>query len=199
MRGTFKENTFDSEKLGRFIGELNASGLEFTVEWKKRNKLSEMGDANMLALKKNNKMFFHQFGKEGAVVLHHLDEKDQNTLLKTVKKYQFYTQPDYALGILLSGVFLALYAAFILPSLYAASETVMLVVSILLLISYFGMGMLYIFSGEEKEQHSLTVPMILIIPGFILCAPSSLLNLPLMKAILCRSLYSKVSAINVTS
>lgn len=197
MRGTFKTETFNKEKLHSFITQLNHAGITFTEEWKRGLKTVNKDKADTLKLKHNGKIFFQQCKSNGLVIVENLPSLQREILLKRIKEAEFYTVPDFSLAAVLALVFFCVFAFYIFPGTIDYSKVLSGIIVVLTIIMCIGFGLLYRASGPTAATSSFLIPLLAIIPGVLASAPWSILFTPLTHTILRRSLYSQVNSISL--
>lgn len=194
MRGGFKSAQFDKDVLSQFVNELKSSGVEFEASWTRGNKPvdPQSGDANMLTLKYKGKLFFRQFNRQGSASPGIIEQSRRSAVLSALKKYGFYTQPEYGLGIVLVVVFLLLQATIVLPAAADRSEVLVYVVVALNVLLLLGILLLNQAASKPKGAGSSKLAMVFTGIGFVLLSPLSLINIVLLKAIGYKALYNQV-------
>ena len=107
MNGQFKLKSFDKEALKTFAADLEQEGISLTETWKKGTKKVEGTNekANFYGLETNGKWFFRQVKNNGHVRFKHLSPEEEKIILRTLKKHHFYTDPNWALGIGLTALY----------------------------------------------------------------------------------------------
>ncbi|WCN13644.1 hypothetical protein GV054_11850 [Marinomonas mediterranea] len=192
MRGQFRSEVFDQEKLSSFIKQLHEAGITCDVEWNRGLSRTVKERANGLKLKYDNKTFFKQQGVHGDVIAEHLPPEQRDIFLTKIKNAGLYNEPVFFLSALLSLVFLGILVGLVLPEFLRRSETLAITIVSLMAIMFIGYALLYRAAGPNALENSLILPTLLTIPGLLCCAPSSVLLTPLGRTILKRSLYSQI-------
>ena len=185
MNLTFEMKGFDKELLKSVIEGLREKGLSFEEEWQKSGlrgfKPSDPENADSLNLKINNFAFLTAFTGNISVNETKLSEQEKITVLRFMKEKFKINPPSFVLPVILSGVHFLILLIIILIGL--AGDTLFLVIGggsligILIGISFIA------YSFNQKSDSLYKVGAIFLIIGMFLSIPSSLLQVPLIKAL----------------
>lgn len=191
MNGQFKTKKFDKEKLKDFSNNLKKQGLLFERRWKKHHKIVEETNdkANVLLLETEGKWFFKQAGNKGFIRLKHLDDQQKKILLKLLGEYQFYSEPEWQMGIGLVMLYVVL-EYFISSAQQTAWLMPFIMICTLLVILFLWIA--YLRAQEKLSEKVYKFSIIFGLPAYALTAIGSLLALPLYNSILRYHLKFKI-------
>lgn len=178
MNGQFKTSNFNHINLRNFINELQEKDSSIIATWKKNTKklTNETEAANTLILAVDGKWFFKQIKAKGFVRFSHLTTLQEELIIDLLKKYQFYTEPNWGLSIGLIAVYLVL--EYYISSIQPISWFMPFIMSccgfviLFLLISY-------LRANEKVPENIYKFSMVFGIPAYLLTAIGSLLALPM--------------------
>lgn len=181
MNGSYKQLTFDKEKLNQFAQEVQDAGLPVEVRWKKGKKEVSEEKAITFSLELNGVSIFSQTGKEGIVKLDKLSNQEKLPLLTVMKRYDFYTEPNFGLGIGLTVLFVLIEMLI----MYANADEMPWIVLFLSIASLLALQWLWtswLYCMDRLEKRVYKISMVLGFIGYICTAIWSLLLMPMIKA-----------------
>ena len=194
MNGQFKQESFDYLKLSRFADLLTQHGFDVRVQWRNGTKKVDAPDENTDAfeLKYKEKPLLSQVKTTGFANLSQLDASERAVFLRELKTHNFYTEPTWALGLGLVG----LYAGLVLLVAHSQNQGTMSGLSAVLVVSLVLTLMLLTatyFWAIGKIPEKVYPYFYLFGIGYIGTAPSSMLTLPLFNQCLRLQLYRQVT------
>ncbi len=181
MNGSFKQPTFDKEKLKQFAEEVQNAGLPVQPHWKKGKKEVSEEKARTFSLDLNGVSILIQTGREGVVKLDKLSEQEKLPLLEVMRKYNFYTEPNFGLGLGLAVLFVLIEGLI----MYGNADEMPWIVPFLSIASLLALQWLWtswLYCTGKLEKRTYKVSMVLGLVGYFCTVVWSLLLLPMIKA-----------------
>lgn len=191
MNGQFKTENFDKEYFKEFAAELEQAGIPITTTWKKGTKKVEETNekVNMFSLEIEGKWFFRIIKNKGHVRFEKLNPEQEKMVLEILKKYHFYNDPNWGLGIGLAILYLIIEVLVGLTRSESFLGTIIFVCCALVILF---LWIAYEYSRENVTKGVYKVSMVFGIIGYIFTAIGSLLAIPLLTAISQNHLKAKI-------
>ncbi|MEO9022819.1 MAG: hypothetical protein ABI237_08380 [Ginsengibacter sp.] len=198
MNIQFKRDAFEHWKLKHFADDIIQAGIPAKVTWKRGIKVSDESDtkANNFRLETNGKYFFRQTKNRGIVRLKYLNETEKSVFLGLVKKYGFYTTPNWWLGISLLVVYAIVECFIILTREESWQQILFLSGSFLVLQSLL---VAYLHTIGKASKHLCSICLVLGLIGYMSTALWSILALPLYININQNALLKEIEALPAES
>ncbi len=185
MNGTFKTTAFEPDVLKSFAADLVREGIAVEETWKKGSKVVENPeDANTFYLELQGQKIFQLMNKNGMVKPDHIPEEVKPKLYPLLKKYHFFSDPNWGLGIGLIVLFVII-ELLIIWSKNTAWVTWVLGIGSILAIQWLIVSWYYCQQKISKEMYKFS--MVIGMIGYLSTVAWSLLLLPMVKS--CTNYY----------
>ncbi|RQW62243.1 hypothetical protein [Vibrio viridaestus] len=194
----FKVDELDRLTIDHIKNQFLGMDLPFEAFYLKSGRQAEewSDDVNGLRIKLNNKIIFQIHKTSAMLSVKHVPDSHKESIVKVVQRLNLAKQPDFTLGITLSALFLLLACAVIALKALPMAENFAAVMVAALVASMIGLTILGTTQQKSTDNDaSFVLGLILYALGVMAFAPSSLLTMPLVKALLYKRGYQYLSGV----